>query len=155
MPEKPGIYRPEVPCHVIQRGNNRGASFFTDQDRYLLACMRYIELNPVRANMVATPSQFLWSSYRHNALNLPNRLIRSHEIYESLGVDEENRAWIYRSLFDKDLTGPDIELIRRSALFSMPTGGRRFREQVEKEVGRKSGYSKRGRSFARTNRKCK
>ena len=105
--------------------------------------------------MVATPSQFLWSSYRRNALNLPNRRIRSHEVYESLGADEENRARAYQSLFDKDLTEPDIELIRRSALFSMPTGDKRFKEQVEKEVGRKSGYSKRGRPFSITNRKCK
>jgi putative transposase len=134
---------------------DRHKSSLIDQDRYLLACMRYIELNPVRTNMVATPSQFLWSSYRRNALKLSNRLIRSYELYESPGVDEENRARIYRSLFDKDFAEPDIELIRRSALFSMPTGDRRFREQIEKEVGRKSGYSKRGEPFSRTNRKCK
>jgi putative transposase len=127
MPGKSGMYLSEVPCHIFS----------------------------VVTTMAVTPSQFLWSSYRRNALNLPDRQIRSHEIYESLGVDEENRARVYQSLFDKDLTEPDIELIRRSALFSMPTGDRRFKEQVGKEVGRKSGYSKRGRPFAKINRKCK
>ncbi|BCB27523.1 hypothetical protein SKTS_24090 [Sulfurimicrobium lacus] len=37
-------------------------------ETYLLTCMRYIELNPVRAGMVQDPGQYRWSSYRHNGL---------------------------------------------------------------------------------------
>ena len=141
MPRKPRMYLPSVPCHVIQRGNNREASFFAHQDylfylnclgeacnrynvavhayvlmtnhvhllmtpddregisrvmqsigrryvqyinkeyqrcgtlwesrhkaslvdaeQYLLTCYRYIELNPVVANMVKHPGVYAWSS---------------------------------------------------------------------------------------------
>ena len=44
-----------------------------DADRYLLACYRYIELNPVRANMVVDPADYRWSSYRVNAGLQPRR----------------------------------------------------------------------------------
>lgn len=45
----------------------RYRSCLTQEDDYLLACMRYIELNPVRAAMVAHPGEYRWSSYRANA----------------------------------------------------------------------------------------
>ena len=145
MPRKQRPYLPGVPCHIISRGNNREACFYSDDDYlfylecladackryqvalhsyvlmtnhvhllmtpatgtglsqvmqsvgrryvqyvninykrsgtlwegrhkaslvdakyYLLACYRYIELNPVRANMVAHPADYRWSSYRVN-----------------------------------------------------------------------------------------
>jgi putative transposase len=49
-----------------------------DTEAYLLTCMRYIELNPVRAGMVSHPSQYLWSSYRQNALGQPDDLVTPH-----------------------------------------------------------------------------
>jgi putative transposase len=40
MPRKPRMYLPRVPCHIIQRGNNRAACFFTDQDyQFYLDCL--------------------------------------------------------------------------------------------------------------------
>jgi putative transposase len=51
----------------------RFRSCLTQQDRYFLACQRYIELNPVRANMVVHPTQYRWSSYRVNALGEAGR----------------------------------------------------------------------------------
>ncbi len=40
MPRKPRYYLPDIPCHVIQRGNNRQASFYTDDDyRFYLQCV--------------------------------------------------------------------------------------------------------------------
>jgi putative transposase len=46
----------------------RFKSSLVQAEEYLLTCMRYIELNPVRANMVNDPAQYRWSSYRHNGL---------------------------------------------------------------------------------------
>ena len=46
-----------------------------DSEIYLLTCMRYIELNPVRANMVAHPSDYPWSSYHSNAQGQTNKLV--------------------------------------------------------------------------------
>jgi putative transposase len=39
-----------------------------DSERYPSTVMRYVELNPVRAGMVAQPGDYPWSSYRHHAL---------------------------------------------------------------------------------------
>ena len=46
-------------------------------ERYVLACYRYIELNPVRAGMVAAPGEYRWSSYRANAEARPDALLRA------------------------------------------------------------------------------
>lgn len=55
------------PQYPIQRGNNR-EPIIIDSEAYLLTCMRYIELNPVRAGMVEDPSDYPWSSNGANAL---------------------------------------------------------------------------------------
>lgn len=224
MPRKPRMYLPDVPFHVIQRGNNRQACFFNnsdyqfylrcladagrrykvaihayvlmtnhvhllmtpadtdsisramqsigrrfvqyinhtyrrtgtlwegrhkaslvDHDRYLLTCMRYIELNPVRAGMVETANDYRWSSFRRNAHNVANSLIRCHAVFEALGSDEKRRANAYRALVEETLADEDLKLIRESVQFSMPTGDNRFRRQIERAVGRTLGYSRRGR----------
>jgi len=47
------------------------------KDRYVLDCVNYIELNPVRANLVSTPCDYIWSSYKERILsvNTNNRII--------------------------------------------------------------------------------
>ena len=55
------------------------------EEGYLLTCMRYIELNPVRASMVRSPSGYRWSSYRFNGQGKPDELITPHPLYLSLG----------------------------------------------------------------------
>ena len=50
------------------------------QETYLLACMRYIELNPVRANMVKTPGQYRWSSFRRNGQGKSDELVEAHSL---------------------------------------------------------------------------
>lgn len=67
--------------------------------RYLLACMRYIELNPVRAGLVRHPAQFRRSSYRANALGEPDALVTPHAAYCALGRSGEERRAAYRRGF--------------------------------------------------------
>jgi putative transposase len=67
--------------------------------RYLLACMRYIELNPVRAGLVRHPAHFRWSSYRANALGAPDALLTPHALYCALGRDAAERRAAYRRSF--------------------------------------------------------
>lgn len=67
-----------------------------DSDRYLLACQRYIELNPVRAAMVVDPGDYPWSSYRHHAIGVHDALLRPHAIYEALGSGPAARREAYR-----------------------------------------------------------
>jgi putative transposase len=70
-----------------------------DSDHYLLACYRYIELNPVRAGMVADPEDYQWSSYRANALGMIDSLITPHALYAGLGADLTSCRSAYRALF--------------------------------------------------------
>jgi putative transposase len=169
MPRRSRISIPGIPWHIIQRGNNRSACFYTDDDyqvylrhlkeqaekhackihayvlmtnhvhllltpekensaaqlmknlgqryvqyinrtyhrsgtlwegrfrsclmqteSYVLACYRYIELNPVRAAMVNHPREYPWSSYRFNAEGRNDELITAHEEY--MRLDKENPA---------------------------------------------------------------
>ena len=61
-------------------------SSLIDSDRYLLTCMRYIELNPIRANMLEHPGEYKWSSYHDNAKGGSNRFLEAHLLYLELGV---------------------------------------------------------------------
>ncbi len=68
--------------------------------RYLLYCMRYIELNPVRARVVAQPGQYRWSSFGANALGRSDPLLTPHARYCALGRDAASRQAAYQALFD-------------------------------------------------------
>src|SRR2546422_6579877 len=61
--------------------DGRFKSSIVETGAYFLACMRYIELNPVRAGMVAMPADFAWSSFRQNSSGLPKGLITAHAEY--------------------------------------------------------------------------
>ncbi len=62
----------------------RFKSSLVQVEEYLLTCIRYIELNPVRANRVNDPAQYRWSSYRQNGLGQADERITSHPLYLSL-----------------------------------------------------------------------
>lgn len=66
--------------------------------RYLLACYRYIELNPVRAGMIISPASYRWSSYPANALGRADPVIRRHPFYMRLGACPVSRAAAYQEL---------------------------------------------------------
>lgn len=73
-----------------------------DSERYLLTCMRYIELNPVRAGMVTHPSEYDYSSYRHNALAQAEPWVMPHPLYRRLGRSVEARRSPSQTLNGKD-----------------------------------------------------
>lgn len=67
--------------------------------QYFLACMRYIELNPVRAGLVTRPQAYRWSSFRANALGAEDPLITPHAHYCALGRSPEMQQAAYRAMF--------------------------------------------------------
>jgi len=84
-----------------------------DSGRYLLTCMRYIELNPVRAGIVTRPEDYRWSSYRGNALGGGSGVcLTPHQVYLELGRTKEARESAYRQLFQRPLSPQDAEAIR-------------------------------------------
>lgn len=224
MPRRARISLPNVPLHLIQRGNNHQACFFSDEDyrfyldwlaeyaekagcrihayvlmtnhvhllvsaerglapgemmkalgqryvqyvnrvyrrsgslwegRYrscptqaethLLACQRYIELNPVRACMVEHPADYRWSSYRANAQGEESPLIRPHDLYLSLGLDGLSRQAAYRELFRHALEPGLVDEIRRATNGNFALGSELFGEQIAAVLGRRVTPGKSGR----------
>ena len=233
MPRKPRMFMAGLPCHVVQRGNNRSVCFFepenymfyldclaqacekyrvdlhayvlmtnhvhllmtpsdkfgissvmqsvgrkyvqyvnrelirsgtlfegrfkaslVQEDSYLIACMRYIELNPVRANMVKTPEAYPWSSYHVNAGLKARKLLTAHSSYKALGRDVSSIAENYRSLFQAELDKSVVKLISNASTFNMPVGDSRFTQEIEVALGRAIGFAKRGRPRKLIKSKC-
>jgi putative transposase len=69
------------------------------ESRYLLACHAYIELNPVRAGMVAHPAAYRWSSYTTNAQGQVDPIVTLHAEIHELGASPTERRAGYRELF--------------------------------------------------------
>lgn len=224
MPRRRRIDLPHIPQHIVQRGNNRGACFFcdddrlsylaslqrhayrldvdvhalvlmtnhvhllatprrhgaistlmqdvgreyvrtvntahcrtgtlwegrfhaclVDSDRYLLSCMRYIELNPVRAGMTDDPSRHAWSSHRANALNEPNELIKPHAVYIGLATNPKERCEAYRALFGSPLAGEELRAVRAHTQQRAAWGSEQFQREVEAALGRRVSLNARGR----------
>lgn len=125
----------------------RFKSSLVDNDFYVLACMRYIEMNPVRARMVETPQDYKWSSYGANALSLHDRLVEPHESYLGLSLKKKVRYKKYIGLFSEHLDEKVLTSIRNCAQTGTPLGGSQFIQQIEEKLQVKVGYAKRGRPW--------
>lgn len=224
MPRRARVLLPNVPLHLIQRGNNRQACFFAEEDylfylewlkdcavkagcvihayalmtnhvhlmlssrtsggagammkvlgqryvqyvnrtyrrsgtlwegrfrscllqeeNYLLACQRYIELNPVRAGMVVHPGEYRWSSYRVNAQGEESLVVRPHERYLALGADTALRQSAYRELFRHELESGLVDEIRLATNGNYVLGDSGFAEQIAQALGRRVQPGKPGR----------
>lgn len=116
-----------------------------DSECYLLTCYRYIELNPVRANMVEKPAEYRWSSYGENAHGKNTSLLTPHPLYLALGKDGKERTRCYRESFKEVLDEELIEEIQTSVQTGTPLGNGRFKAEIEQLLGVKVGQSRRGR----------
>jgi len=112
-----------------------------DSEQYLLTLMRYTELNPVRANMVAHPRDYPWSSYGFNALGEagPNAdWLTPHREYLRLGRSAAERQSAYRQLFRVALSNDALQAIRDCTHKGWALGGERFREEIERLTQRRT-----------------
>lgn len=116
-----------------------------DSERYLLTCMRYIELNPVRAGMVKHPGDYPWSSYQYNAWGDENPLVIPHSLYRRLDRNTDARRSAYRQLFRAQLAKADVDAIREATNKAWVLGNDRFREKIETLSGRRASQQARGR----------
>ena len=123
----------------------RFRSCLVQDDAYLLSCYRYIEMNPVRAGMVAHPAEYRWSSYRANAQTEQQRLCTSHPLYDALGDSAEARAMGYRELFRQELDPGLVDQLRAATNGNYAFGNQRFAEEVERALGRRVTPGKPGR----------
>lgn len=114
-------------------------------EEYLLTCMRYIELNPVRANMARTPGSYRWSSYCANGKGENNKLIKPHPLYQALGRSRPQRLEAYRALFKAHIDREEIDSIRSAWQTGTPLGNDYYRERIEAKLKCKVGQARRGR----------
>jgi len=103
-----------------------------ETERYFFECMRYIELNPVRAGLVALPAAYAWSSHAHNAgLDvLPG--ITPHEVFLQLGRTPEERGRAWSDFVSQGICDDELQRIRKNLRQNRPYGSVTF----EKEKGR-------------------
>ena len=85
-----------------------------DTETYWFTCMRYVELNPVRAGLVSDPADYRWSSYRSNALGVDDRLIAPHSLYASLGESAACRQQGWRELCREAIPQEELFEIREA-----------------------------------------
>jgi putative transposase len=116
-----------------------------DTCRYLLTCYRYIELNPVRAAMVADPADYRWSSFHCNAHGQPDPLITPHAAYLSLAATPGARQTAYRSLFAHAISDDEMVDIRAHVQQQKALGDSRFQAEIEAMLNRKVAIRPRGR----------
>jgi putative transposase len=116
-----------------------------DAESYLLACMRYIELNPLRVQMVAHPADYAWSSYPHNAAGKTDPVIISHPLYRQLGQDQATRCHAYRALFSAHIAPDQLHAIRHTVNQELVLGSGAFKQQVENMLNRQTEEKPRGR----------
>lgn len=117
----------------------RFKSCLVADDAYLLACYRYIELNPVRARVVAHPAEFPWSSYGRNALGACDSLVTPHPTYISLGQTKQTRTESYARLVSERVPPSVIGEIRQYLQQQRALGNDDFKKMVEAKTQRFAG----------------
>jgi putative transposase len=125
--------------------DSRYKSSLVQAETYLLACQRYIELNPVRAAMVEDPAHYRWTSYRAHGLGQPDARLTPHALYQALGRNDKERQANYRDLFRAQLDRAAIDDIRLALNQSQPLGNARFYAKIEQMMGQRREPKPRGR----------
>lgn len=128
---------------TLWEGRHKGC--LVQDERYLLACMRYIELNPVRAGMVAAPGEYRWSSYHDNAVGSEAGMVQPHSVYRALGKDAASRGAFWKDFFSSPGDPDQLRNIRDSVQSGTPLGNDRFREQIAQTLGCRIGHTRQGR----------
>lgn len=143
-----GRYYVQYFNHTYQRTGTlwegRYKATLIDSEHYALGCYRYIEMNPVRANMVNHPAEYPWSSYAYNALGKASELVVEHELYKRLGANNKLRRESYRALFDEAIPQKTIDEIREATNKSWVLGSDFFKETIEAKINRPMSPSAKG-----------
>lgn len=123
----------------------RFRSSLIDCERYLFTCMRYIELNPVRAGLAVHAGDYSWSSFNHNAGRHSCDWLVERPEYQALGVDRASRAEAYCAFFVEPLGPGELDVVREGIRKGCPIGSADFLGFVARKLGRSATVGARGR----------
>ncbi len=109
-----------------------------DSEAYLLTCMRYIEMNPVRTAMVLHPGEYRWSSYSTNGAGHATRVVGYHPLYLALGETPARRQNAYRELFRDYLDNEALHAVREALNQELVLGRDDFKSTIEAMIKRQT-----------------
>ena len=90
--------------------------------------------HPVRAGLTDSPAGYRWSSFHHNALGHPDRVVIPHEEYLALGEENEERRRAYMALYDHEVSGSEITAIREGTEKGEVIGSEHFQEEIARKI---------------------
>ncbi len=128
----------------------RYRSTLIQADRYLLACMAYMDLNPVRAGISATAVDYPWSSHRHYIGLKDDKLIAPHSLYWSLGNTPFAREAANADMVAAGIAPPEQLALTTSALQGWALGEASYVQDLQKRTDRRISKAKAGRPFRQT-----
>lgn len=128
----------------------RYKSTLIEAERHLLACMVYIDLNPVRAGLAAQARDYAWSSHGHYAGLRVERLLTPHPLYWQLGNTPFAREAAYAQLVQTGLSMQQQQALTESVLRGWALGGADFVAELQKKTERRLSKSSPGRPAARS-----
>ena len=123
----------------------RYRSTLIQTERYLLACMAYIDLNPVRAHMVAQPDDYIWSSYSHYVGRRNDRLITPHALYWGLGNTPFAREAAYAEMVHAGIQADQQRALTDATLSGWALGDAQFIAGLKLQTPRRLSKDKAGR----------
>ena len=109
-------------------------SCLVDSAQYVVACHRYIERNPVRANMVACAGDYPWSSHDGNTGKASNQLLTPHPEYLALATNEAARHAAYQGLFTANEDPAFLTAIRDATNGGLALVGEAFKASLPLEL---------------------
>lgn len=125
----------------------RYRSTLIETERYLLACMAYIDLNPVRAGMVGQALGWPWSSHAHYLGQRIDRLVTPHALYWALGNTPFAREAAYAELVQAGISGAEQTALTDATLRGWALGGPDFVADLQKKSPRRVSKARPGRPF--------
>jgi putative transposase len=132
---------------TLWEGRYRSALIQTE--RYFLACMAYIDLNPVRAGMVAQAADYLWSSHGHYIGRQNEAWLSPHPLYWEMGNTPFAREAAYAAMVQSGINQKQQQALTSSALSGWALGEDVFVEGLQKQTPRRVNAAKAGRPFGK------
>jgi len=115
--------------------SGRFKSSVNETDSYLMACLRYVELNPVRGGIVNKPEDYPWSSYRQRLGFCNDKWIDNDPVTAELGNDLAAIQCAYARFVKAAIPTEEIAFIRNGVRRNQLTGGGNFVDEIERRTG--------------------
>ena len=109
----------------------RYKSSLVQDDQYFLRCSLYIEMSPVRAGIAIRPGDYVWSSYRSNALGEKSEVVTPHDSYLALSGQRSKRIVSYRKLFEDESDQAQVNEVRHCLQHELVLGSELFRDEIQ------------------------